>query len=107
MNGFISLLRARMHKTEETKILKNLSSNFVESFYRDWLDIIDFSHNTDFQQEIVKNTPSEDVKKYLLATSKFRNEIQNEIYLYVINNRLNEASFRRKLDPVSKNIIKN
>ena len=49
MNGFISLLRARIHKTEETKILKNLSSNFVESFYRDWLDIIDFSHNTDFQ----------------------------------------------------------
>ena len=27
--------------------------------------------------------------------------------MYVTNNRLNEASFRRKLDPISKNIIKN
>ena len=63
---------------------------------------MDFSHDTDFQQEIVKNTPSEGVKIYLLATSKFGNEIQGEIDLYVTSSRLKEASFSRKLDRVSK-----
>ena len=75
MDGFISLPRARIHKKEEIKRLNNLLSNFAESFSRDWLDGIDFSHDTDFQQEIVKNTPSEDVKKYLLPTSEFGNKI--------------------------------
>ena len=43
----------------------------------------------------------------MLATSEFGQEIHEEINLYVTNNRLNEASFRQKLDPISKNIIKN
>ena len=68
---------------------------------------MDFSSDTDIQQEIVKNAPSEDVNKFLLATSEFGQEIHEEINLYVTNNRLNEASFRQKLDPISKNIIKN
>ena len=49
---------------------------------------------------------SKDAKKFLLATSNFGEEIQGELYLYVTNNRLNEASFRRRLDPISKNIIR-
>ena len=72
MQGLISLLHARINKKEETKRLSNLPSNFVESIYRDWLDGIDFSCVKDFQQKIFKNTPSEDVKKYLLATSEFK-----------------------------------
>ena len=72
MQGLISLLHARINKKEETKRLNNLPSNFVESIYRDWLDGIDFSRDKDFQQKILKNTPSEDVKKYLLATSEFK-----------------------------------
>ena len=60
---------------------------------------MDFSRDTDFQQEIKKkNTPSENVKKYLLATSEFGQEIQREIDFHITNDRLNEASFRRKLD---------
>ena len=31
--------------------------------------------------------------------SEFGQEVQGEIDLYVTNNRLNEASFRRKFDP--------
>ena len=46
-------------------------------------------------------------KKVLLATSNFGEEIQGELDLYVTNNRLNEASFRRRLDPISKSIIRN
>ena len=49
---------------------------------------IDFSQDTDFQQQLVKNTPDEDVKKYLLATIEFGQEIQGEIDLYVADNSL-------------------
>ena len=62
MEGVISLPRTRIHKKEETKRLNNLPGNFVQTFYRDWLDRIDFSSDTDIQQEIVKNAPSEYVK---------------------------------------------
>ena len=61
MQGVISLPPSRIHKKEETKRLNNLLSNFVESIYTDWLDGTDFSRDTDFQQEISKNMPSEDV----------------------------------------------
>ena len=63
MAGFISLPRNRIHKKKETKRLNNLPCNFVESFYRDWLDGIDFLQDTDFQQQLANNTPSENVKK--------------------------------------------
>ena len=49
MDDFIYLPCAGIHKKEEKKRLNNLPSNFVEYFYRDWLDGIDFSHDTDFQ----------------------------------------------------------
>ena len=47
------------------------------------------------------------MEKFLLATSDFGEEIQGELDLYVTNNRLNEATFRRRLDPIPKNIIRN
>ena len=106
MSGFISLPRNRIHKKEETKKL-NLPSNFVESFCKDFLDGIDFSQDNDFQQQLVNNSLSEYVKKFLLATRDFGEEMQGELDLYVTNNRLNEASFRRRLNPISKNIISN
>ena len=54
-----------------------------------------------------RNSSSKDVKKSILATSEFGKEIQWEIDLYVTNNRLNEASFKCRLNPIPKNIIKN
>ena len=92
MSGFISLPRNRIRKKEETKKL-NLPSNFVESFYKDFLDGFDFSQDNDFQQQLVNNPLSENVKKFLLATSNFGEEMQWELDLYVTNNRLDEASF--------------
>lgn len=64
MQVVISLPRSRIYKKEETKRLNNPLNNFVESIYKDWLDGIDFSCDTDFQQEISKNMPSEDVDKW-------------------------------------------
>ena len=63
-----------------------------------------FSQSNNFQQQLVNDPLSEDKKKFLLATSNFHEEIQGELDLYVTNNRLKEASFRRRLDPISKNI---
>ena len=91
----------------ETKKLYNLPSDFEKTFYRVWIDGIDFSLDTDFQGNIVSQAPVEDVKIFLLATSEFGEENQAEIDLYVTNDRLGEASFRRKLDPMSKSIIRN
>ena len=49
----------------------------------------------------------EDVKKFLLVTIDFGEEIQGELDLYVTNNRLSKASFRRRLNSISKSIIRN
>ena len=48
MQGVISLRCPRIHKIEETKRLNNLPNTFVETFYKDWLDGIDFSSDNDF-----------------------------------------------------------
>ena len=74
MSGFISLPRNRIHKKEETKKLNSVS-NFVESFYKDFLDSIGFSQDNDFQQQLVNNPLGKDVTKFLLATSNFGEEI--------------------------------
>ena len=93
MSGYISLPRDRIHKKVET-IKLNFASNFRESFF------IDFSQDNDFQQQLVNNPLSKDVKKFLLATSNFGEEMQEKLDIYVTNNRLNEASFRKRLDPI-------
>ena len=45
---------------------------------------------------------TEDVKDFLLRTSDYAKDIQSDIDLYVTRGRHNEASFRRKLDPIEK-----
>ena len=101
MSGFISFPRNGIHNKEETKKL-NFPSNFVESFYKDFLDTIDFSQDYDFQQQLVNNPLSEDIKKFLLATNDSGEEKQGELDLCITNNRLNKTTFRRTLDPISK-----
>ena len=48
----------------------------------------------------------EDVQKYILATSDFAKSIQIDIKHYVTRDRINDASFRQRLDPISKNILR-
>ena len=50
--------------------------------------------------------PSKDVQKYLLATSGFAKGRQDDVNLYVTRDRLNNASFRQKLDPIAKNTFR-
>ena len=52
------------------------------------------------------NIPSDDILKYILATSFFAKVILTEINHYVSRDRINNANFRKKLDPVSKSILK-
>ena len=78
----------------------------VGNFYRNLADNVDTS--SDFFAQIFKdaNIPREDVQKYLLATSDFAKSIQTDINHYVTRDRINNASFRQKLDPISKNILR-
>ena len=76
-------------------------------FYRNLAQDIDSSVNLDSYGKIANHAeiPPEDIPKYLLATSDFAKGFQNDINLYVTRNRLNNASFRQKLDPKAKNIF--
>ena len=71
-------------------------------------DNVDNFIGSDFYRRIANesNLPSEDVQKYILATSDFTKGIQTDINHYVTKNRINNASFREKLDPISKNILR-
>ena len=46
------------------------------------------------------------MQKYILATSDYAKSIQTDINHYVTRDRINDASFRQKLDPISKNILR-
>ena len=48
--------------------------------------------------------PSDDVQKFILTTSDFAKGMQTDINHYVEKDRIHNASFRQKLDPISKNI---
>lgn len=48
---------------------------------------------------------NEDVKDSLLPTSEFGKHMQEDIDMYITRDRLNEASFCRKLNPIAQNII--
>ena len=63
---------------------------------------------SDFYSRITADAdiPREDVQKYILATSDFAKSIQTDINHYVTKDRINDASFRQRLDPISKNILR-
>ena len=78
------------------------------SFYRSLADNIDNFVGSDFYSRIAADSDisKEDVQKYILATSDFAKSIQTDINHYVTRDRINDASFRQKLDPISKNILR-
>ena len=47
---------------------------------------------------------TDDIENFLLGTSDLAKDIQSDIDLYVTRGRHNEASFRRKLDPIEKSV---
>ena len=52
------------------------------------------------------NISTEDVQKYILATSDFAKGMQTDIDNYVTKDRINNASFRQELDPIKRNILR-
>ena len=100
------LVSNKLYKKENTRKLKNFPAGYVGSFYRNLVDSIDTSSG--FYSRIADdaNIPKEDVQKYLFATSDFAKSIQTDINHYVTRDRINYASFRQKLDPISKNILR-
>ena len=103
---FFLLPTNKLYKKENIRRLKNFPTGYVGNFYRNLADNI--NTDSDFYSRIAADSdiPKEDAQKYLLATSDFANSIQTDINHYVTTDRINDASFRQKLDPISKNILR-
>ena len=103
--GFYLLPTNKLYKKEKTERLKNFPAGYVSSFYRSLADNIHNFVGSDFYSRIAADSeiPKEDVQKYILATSDFAKSTQTDINHYVTRDRINDASFRQKLDPISKN----
>ena len=104
--GFYLLPNNKLYKKENTKRLKNFPAGYVGNFYRNLSDRVD-NVQSNFLSAISNDAsiPKDDVQKYLLATSDFAKSIQTDINHYVTRGRINTASFRQKLDPISRNIV--
>ena len=106
--SFISLPTGKLYKKRETRKLRNFPAAYVGRFYRNLADNVDNLLGPDFYGQITNdyNIPSKDVQKYTLATSDFAKGMQTDINHYVTNDRINNASFSQKLDPIRKNILR-
>ena len=107
-SGFYLLPTNKLYKKEKTERLKNFPAGYVGSFYKNLADNVDNFVGSNFYSRIAADSdiPKEDVQKYILATSDFAKSIQIDINHYVTRDRINDASFRQKLDPISKNILR-
>ena len=105
--GFYLLPTNKLFKIEDTKKLKNFRAGYVENFFRNLAHKVD-NVQSNFLSAISgdKDIPEDDIQKYLLATSDFAKSMQTDINHYVTKDRINDASFRQKLNPISKNIIR-
>ena len=105
---FYSLPTGKLHKKTKQRRLKNFPAGYFGSFYRNLADNVDNFLGSDFYEQIANdyNLPLEDVQKYILAMSDFTKGIQTDINHYVTKDKINNASFRQKLDPISKNILR-
>ena len=100
--GFYSLPTGKLYKKTETKRVKNFPAGYVGRFYRNLADNVDNFLGSDFYGRITNdaNIPPEDVQKYILVTSDFAKDMQTDINHYVTRDRINNASFRQKLDKI-------
>ena len=107
--SFASLPTGKLHKKPKKKGLKHLAAGYVGKFYWKLPDSVDHDFlGSEFYGKIANDYDifSDDVQKYNLATSDFSKGMQLDINNYVTNGKINNASFRQKLDLISKNIIR-
>ena len=104
---FLFVANEQTLQENKNKKIKNFPAGYVGSFYRNLGDNVNNFVGSDFYSRIAADSdiPKEDVQKYILATSDFAKSIQTDINRYV-NRDVNDASFRQKLDPISKNILR-
>ena len=83
--SFISLPTGELHKRTETKTLKNFPAGYLGKFYRNLANNVNNAVTSDFYGRIANDAdvPSNDVQKYLLATSDFVKGMQGDISHYV------------------------
>ena len=107
-SSFYSLATGKLYQKRETSRLKNFSAGYVGNFYRNLADNVDNFLSSEFYGRITNDADilTEDVQKYILATSDFAKGMQTDINNYVMRDRINNASFKQKLDPISKNILR-
>ena len=86
--SFLYLLINYTEKPKQ-KIKKFSSQFFVGRFYRNHANNVDSAINSYFYGRNANDT--EDIKKYLLATSHVAKGMQDDINLNVTHNRLNNA----------------
>lgn len=86
--------------------MKNFPAGYVGNFYRNLADNVDNFLGSNFYGRIANDFIIlwQDVQKYILATSDFAKGMQTDISHYVM--RINKASFREKLNPIIKIIIR-
>ena len=106
--SFLLVPMGTLYKKPEKKKLKNFPAGYVGKFYRNLANNVDNFLRSEFYRKIANdaNIPSEDVQKYIFATSDFAKRIQTDINHYVTRDEINNAGFRQKLDPISKNILR-
>ena len=106
--AFYGLPTGKLHKKTKKIRLKNFPAGYVGSFYGNLADNVDNFIGSDFYGKIANdsNIPPEDIQKSILATSHFAKGMQTDINHYVTRDRINNASFQQKLDPISKNILR-
>ena len=106
--SFTSLPTGKLLKKPEKIKIKNFPAAYVVRFYRNLADNVDNFLGSDFYGRIGNNAtiPSEDAQKYMLATSDFAKGMETDINNYVTRDKINSVSFRQKLDPIKKNILR-
>ena len=102
--NFISLSTGTLYKKPEKKKLKNFPAGYIGKFYTNLADNTDNFLSSEFYGRIANDTkiPSDDVQKYILATSDLAKGMPTDINHYVTRARINNASFKQKLEPISK-----
>ena len=88
-----------MYKKPEKKKLKNFPAGYVGKFYKNLVNNVDTFLGSDFYGRITNDVD-------ILTTSNFTKDMQTDINHYVTKYRLNNTSFRQKLHPISKNILR-
>ena len=106
-SGFYLLPTNKLDKKEK-KSFQNFPADYVGSFYRKLADNVDNFIGSDFYSRIIYDSDilNDNVREYILVTPGFAKSIQTDINHYVTRDRINDASFRQKLDPISKNILR-